>query len=118
MVAAALLFSFAGSLVANERLSMAVSPAQSFAPTTLTVRLHVDADSGNRALEVVAESIAYYRSSVIPLDGASAPRTISFEMRNVPGGEYDVTGYLIDSAGNGRATVRQHVIVIDSADRE
>lgn len=60
----------------GERLTMAVSPAQSFAPTTLTIRVHVKPDAENRALEIVAESGDYYRSSRIPLDGNEAPRTI------------------------------------------
>jgi hypothetical protein len=63
----------------GERLTMAVSPAQSFAPTTLTIRVHVKPDAENRALEIVAESGDYYRSSRIPLDGNEAPRTIVVE---------------------------------------
>ena len=112
---AALLLPLAASLDANEPLSMAVSPLQSFAPTSLTIRLHVEPDAGNRALEVVAESGEYYRSSSIQLDGSEAPRTISFEFRDVPRGNYDVRGTLISSAGRARAAVRQHVIVIDPA---
>jgi hypothetical protein len=118
ILAAALLLSATVSLDANDALSMAVSPAQSFAPTNLTIRVRVAPDAGNRALEVVAESGAYYHSSRIQLDGADAPRTISFEMRNVPGGDYDVTGAVINSSGHARAAVRTHVIVIDSADRK
>jgi hypothetical protein len=112
---AAVLLSLAGSIGASAPLSMAVSPAQSVAPTNLTIRVHVIPDDGNRALAVVAESDEYYRSSQIPLDGAEAPRTISFEFRNIPGGDYDVKGTLIDNVGKERAAVRQHVIVIDPA---
>ena len=115
LTAAAFLLSSAMALDANEPLSMAVSPAQSFAPTNLMIRLHVEPDRVNRALEVVAESGEYYRSSEIQLEGSEAPRTISFEFRNVPGGDYDVRGTLISSAGKARAAVRQHVIVIDAA---
>jgi len=118
ILTAALLFSFAVSPDASEPLSMAVSPAQSFAPTNLTIRVHVEPHADNRALEVVAESGAYCRSSRMQIDGSEAPRTISFEIRNVPGGEYDMRGALINSAGKERAAVRTHVIVIDSADRE
>jgi hypothetical protein len=113
--AAALLLSSSVSLDANDPLSMTVSPAQSFAPTNLTIRVRVEPDDINRALEVVAESGEYYRSSSIQLDGLEAPRTISFEFRNVPGGNYDVHGSLITSAGKQRAAIHQHVIVIDPA---
>jgi hypothetical protein len=118
VLAAALFLSLATSLDANEPLSMAVSPLQSFAPTNLTIRLRVAPDDANRALEVVAESGEYYRSSSIELDGSEAPRTISFEFRDVPGGNYDVRGTLISSGGKARAAVRQHVIVIDQGSLE
>lgn len=115
--AAAWLLSLAVSVKvkANEPLSMAVSPAQSFAPTNLTIRVRVEPDDVNRALEVVAESGTYCRSSQIPLEGSQAPRTISIEFRNVPGGDDDVRGTLTGSAGKQRAAVRLHVIVIDPA---
>jgi hypothetical protein len=115
ILTAALLMSSAASLDATEALTMAVSPLQSFAPTNLTIRLRVEPDAVNRALEVVAESGEYYRSSSIQLDGSEAPRTISFEFRDVPGGNYDVRGTLISSAGKSRGAVRQHVVVIDRA---
>jgi hypothetical protein len=99
----------------GERLTMAVSPAQSFAPTTLTVRVHVKPDAENRALEVVAESGDYYRSSRMQLDGNEAPQTIVVELRSLPGGDYEVRGALIDESGRARALVRMQVIVIGSA---
>ena len=115
IVASVLFLSSAVSINANEPLTIAVSPMNSFAPTNLTVRLHVEPDRGNRALEVVADSGAHYRSSLIQLDGAEAPRTISLEIRNLPGGDYDVRGSLIDSAGHQRASVHKQVIVLGSA---
>ena len=54
-----LFLSLAMSVRANVLLTMAVSPVQSFAPTNLTIRIHVEPDAGNRALEVVAESGEY-----------------------------------------------------------
>jgi hypothetical protein len=116
--ASALLLSSAVSINATEPLTMAVSPARSFAPTNLTIRVRVEPDAGNRGLEVVAESSDYYRSSRIQLDGAEAPRMISVEIRNLPGGDYDVRGALIDSAGRERAAVRKQVIVLGSAGSE
>lgn len=113
--AAALVLSSAVPLKSNEPLTMAVSPVQSFAPTNLAIRVHVEPDAGNRALEIVADSGAYYRSSRIQLDGAEAARTIVLEIRNLPGGEYDVRGALIDSTGRERAVVRKQAIVLGSA---
>jgi hypothetical protein len=99
----------------SERLTMAVSPAQSFAPTTLTVRVHMTPDAENRALEVVADSGDYYRSSRIQLDGHEAPQTIVVELRSLPGGDYEIRGALIDESGRAHASVRKQVIVIGSA---
>ncbi len=118
LFASALFLSSAVSISANEPLTMVVSPVQSFAPTNLTIRVHVEPDAGNRAFEVVAESGEYYRSSRIQLDGADAPRVISLEIRNLPNGDYDVRGALINSAGRERAAVRRQVIVLGSAGSE
>src|SRR2546421_4785942 len=64
----------AGPLGASERLTLRVSPAVSFAPANLVVRATIEAHSANRAVEVVAESSEFYRSSGIELDGGNAPR--------------------------------------------
>jgi hypothetical protein len=114
----ALLFSSALSLDSHELLTMAVSPAQSFAPTNLTIRVRVEPDAGNRALEVVADSGEHYRSSRIQLDGSDAPRAISLEIRNLPAGNYDVRGALINSAGRQRAAVHAQVTVLGPAGSE
>jgi hypothetical protein len=118
IVAAALFLSSAVFVTAKDPLTMAVSPVQSFAPTNLTIRVHVEPDADNRALEVVAESGEYYRSSRIQLDGVDTPRTISLEMRNLPGGDYDVRSALINSTGRERAAVRAQVRVLGSAGNE
>jgi len=104
------------TVTASERLTIAVSPLQSFAPTTLMVRIHVAPDVDNRALEVTAESGEYFRSSLIQLDGKEAPRTIAVELRGLPGGDYQVRGTLIDNAGRPRASVHQQVIVLAGPD--
>ena len=113
ILAVALFFSSAVSVTATNPLTMTVSPARSFAPTTLTIRVQVEPDADNRELEVVAESSAYYRSSRLPLEGAGAPRTTSLEIKNLPGGNYEVRGALIDGAGRRRAAVRMEVVVLE-----
>ena len=56
MLAAALLLVSGVSRDVDVPLSIAVTPMQSFAPTTLTIRVHVPPDDANRALDVVADS--------------------------------------------------------------
>ena len=99
---------------AGERLALKVSPAVAFAPANLIVRTTVEADSANRAMEVVAESRDFYRSSSVELDGDKAPRTTQFEFRSLPPGMYAVRAILLGSDGHTRAAVRQDVNVIAS----
>jgi hypothetical protein len=96
----------------GEYLRIAVSPAHSFAPSNLNIRARVIPHAENRALEIVAESEDFYRSSQVPLEGDLAPATIMFEFRGVPGGEYKVYGILTDSGGRQRAMAQQQVRVI------
>ena len=110
-----LFLSSALPLNASERLAIAVSPRQSLAPASLMVRVSIVPDVANRALEVVAESEAYYRSSRIQLDGDGAPATSLLEFRRLPDGDYEVRAILIDSTGLPRALAREHVVVIPAS---
>jgi len=101
-------------LGAGERLTIKVSPAISFAPANLNVRAMIEADAENRAVEVVADSVNFYRSSEIQLEGDKAPRTTTFEFRSLPPGTYEVKVMLIGVDGRQRALARQQVNVIAS----
>ena len=100
-------------LGASERLSMRVSPSVAFAPANLVVQTMVEADQNNRAIEIVAESASFYRSSEIQLDGDRAPRTTVFEFKSLPGGTYDVTATLIGADGT-LTSVHKEVNVISN----
>jgi hypothetical protein len=95
----------------SERMTIRVSPAVSFAPANLVVRATIAANPDNRAVEIVAESTEFYRSSEIQLDGEHAPRTSQFEFRSLPPGMYEVKAILRGASGE-RASVRQQVNVI------
>ena len=102
---------------AGERLALRVTPAVAFAPADLVVRTMVEADSANRAMEIVAESADFYRASEIELDGERAPRTTSFEFRGLPPGTYVVTAVLFGADGHARAQVRAGTHVVESGQR-
>ena len=102
----------------SEKLTLRVTPAVAFAPANLIVRATIAADPGNRAVEIVAESNDYYRSSEIQLDGEQAPRTNTFEFRSLPPGSYQVKATLLDSTGQPRAAARSQVNVIASGARD
>jgi hypothetical protein len=99
---------------AGDKLTMRVSPAVAFAPANLVVRAYVPADPDNRAIEVVAESADFYRSSEMQLDGDKAPRTNIFEFRSLPTGTYQVSAVVIGSHGDAKALVRSEVNVMAS----
>jgi hypothetical protein len=103
---------------AGEVITVTVSPAVAFAPATLVVRAKIEADARNRAVEIVAESPTFYRSSEIQLDGDRAPRTNTIEFRSLPSGTYDVKATLRDASGQPRAAVRSSVNIIESAGRD
>jgi len=99
---------------AKERISMQVSPAMSFAPANLLIRTRVEPDADNRAMEVIAESGEFYRSSAIQLEGDRAPRTVTFEFRSLPPGEYQVTAVVIGTDGQRRAIARSRANVMET----
>jgi len=101
-------------LGAGEKITMKVSPAVAFAPANLIVRAMIVADAENRAVEIVAESADFYRSSTIQLEGEKAARTSMFEFRNLPPGTYEVRANLIGADGGLRARIRQQINVIGS----
>jgi hypothetical protein len=105
---------FALPSAAGEPLAMRLSPSVAFEPAALTVRTVIEADAANRALEIVAASADFYRSSRIELEGASARRLNVFEFRNLPSGSYEVTSVLVGADGQ-RTTVSRRFRVSASA---
>jgi len=113
-----LLVAAASQLAAVERLKLNVSPSVAFAPANLVVRASIEPDAENRAVEVEAESSAFYRSSEIDLDGDRAPRTNTFELRDLPAGTYEVRATLMGPGEAIRATAHQEVDVMGNGDDE
>ncbi len=87
------------SVHSGERLAMKVTPPLAIAPAGLTVRTTIEKSDENRALEVVAESPTYFRSSEISLDGDRAPRVSEWVFRGLPAGRYEIRATLIGSRG-------------------
>lgn len=112
LMLSALLVMATVSASGSDALKLAVSPKQSFAPSNLHIRARVIPDPTNRVLEIVAESGEFYRSSKTQLEGDQAPAMISFEFRGVPGGDYMISGTLIDDKGKRRAVATEHVMII------
>jgi len=97
---------------AGDQLKMTVSPAHSFAPAVLRVRVSIEPSAANRSLEVIADGDQFYRSSEIQLEGDHSPATFNLEMRDLPEGDYRVVGILKDGAGHERSLVSRDVRVL------
>lgn len=100
------------TLEAGAALSMTVTPTAAFAPSNMRVRFRIEPSASNRALMIVADSMEFYRSSVVQLDGERAARLMIFEYHTLPAGEYEIRGSLLDSSGHERASVRQMARII------
>ena len=84
---------------AGDLLTMKIAPPAAPAPAYLSVRVTVDPNTDNRAIEVAVESPEYFTSSRIDLDGDLAPRTTMFAFGRLPSGEYEVTATLVGDRG-------------------
>src|SRR5215467_13278664 len=93
---------------AEERMRITVNPSVGVAPTDIHITARVAPNDDNRALEVVAESAEFLRSSEEPLDGAAAPRVTSIVFRGLPAGEYLVTATL--KAADGTVVVAKRFL--------
>jgi hypothetical protein len=98
--------------VARESISIRVSPTMAFAPAELVIQTSIEPDANNRAVEIIADSAAFYRSSEIQLEGDLAPKTTTVRFHGVPAGEYDVTAVVIGAGGQPRALAHAHVNVL------
>ena len=98
-------------LVARPTIELHVSPMVAAAPATLRIRVTVPPHAENRAVAIVADSDALFRSSEVALEGGKAPRNVMVEYRNLPSGVYEVRGVLVDVRGKEIAATRSTVTV-------
>ena len=103
------------SLGGASRLAMKVSPTLAYAPARLWVHTRVERNTENRAIEIIAESEEFYRSSEIQLDGERAPRETTFEIRGLPAGLYDVMAVLKGVGGRKLEMVHTQVTLFEAA---
>jgi hypothetical protein len=75
---------------ADEAISITVRPAVTSYRGSAQLKVLVARDEKNRLLTWEVDGPNYYRSSSQDLDGASAPRSYLFMVRELPAGEFDV----------------------------
>ncbi len=106
------LVAIAYPLRASDPLKISVTPAYSFAPSTLRVVVKLERSAENRAIEIFAESEDFYRSSEFSLDGEQSPAIVELNVHDAPGGTYRIAAVLKNSAGRPRASAEKEVTVI------
>jgi hypothetical protein len=100
----------------NPRIAVHVTPPIAPEPATVRIRTTVEPHTSNRQLQVTVDSGEFYRSSMQQLDGASAPRTTMFELRDLPSGDYQVTAQVTGPNGL-RLVTRSRVVVVGMRSR-
>ena len=98
-------------LGAEPKLDLRVSPAVSAAPATLQIRITIPPNPKNRAVAIVADSDAFFRSSELALAGEKSPRNIVIEYRSLPPGTYEIRSVLVDVHGEEVAVARSTATV-------
>ncbi len=93
------------------RVRARVWPMFAQAPAIVRIEVLVEPDEENRALEIVADSGDYFRSSSIPLEGVRAARFHAVEYRSMPAGRYFIDVELRGRSGAVQAADRRQLEV-------
>jgi len=83
----------------GDELTLRMTPRFVSAPGYLRSLIRVAPNADNRMLRVEIDSDAYYRSSDIELDGASAPMSHFMDWKEVPAGKYDLIVTVMGPSG-------------------
>jgi hypothetical protein len=76
---------------AEDHLSVQASPYTSIEPARVRLLVRVERDKANRSMVIVVDSPRLFRSSLIPLNGDSAPSVHLVDLKSLPEGRYTVT---------------------------
>jgi hypothetical protein len=93
----------ANQITASDAVSVSVSPTVANEPARVTIRVSVEPDADNRALDVITESENFFRRSYRQLEGERSARTSVFEYDGLPAGDYQVRVVLIAEDGSPEA---------------
>lgn len=89
----------ANQITASDAVSVTVSPTVAQEPARITIRVSVEPDADNRALNVITESENFFRRSFQQLEGERSARTSVFEYDGLPAGDYEVRVVLVAEDG-------------------
>lgn len=79
--------------------SVTFSPVVAFAGSDLRVVVRVQPDAGNRRLQLSVDAPTFYASTERQLDGLEGARAHTFNVRELPAGDYQIVATLEGSNG-------------------
>jgi len=103
--------------LANDPLDIRVRRHFSVEPATLALDVVVERHAENRAMQVFVDSVGYYRSSLVQLDGDAAPRISTVRYKDLPAGSYEIRAILYGPGEKPRATAIRGFEVLARAGR-
>ena len=103
--------SSAAPLNADEPITVSVYPTVAVARGTARVRIFVERNDQNRWLNWEVDGPEYYRSSQAQLDGAEAPRSWFYEIKDLPEGSYAIRA-TVRRSNNSEAVARTSITVM------
>jgi hypothetical protein len=80
----------AASLNADQPITVSVYPAIATARGTTQLKIFVERNDQNRALNWEVDGPGFYRSSTAQLEGSAAPRSWFFFVKDLPEGTFEV----------------------------
>jgi hypothetical protein len=101
----------------GDPLILKVNPSIATSPGAVRARVSVDPHADNESLEIVADSLSFYRSSTITLDGELAARSYTMIFERLPAGEYEIRAAVERSDGTSLVEVLPVTILKRKGDK-
>jgi hypothetical protein len=102
-----------GLPAAEEPISLTVRPAVASTTSATQIKVIVPRSERNRALRWEVDGPGYFRSSTMDLNGAKAPATFVFVVRNLPEGEVEIRA-IVRRNDDSEALARRQIVVLGS----
>ena len=103
--------SSAASLNADEPITVSVYPAVAVARGTAQLKIFVQRNDENRALNWEVDGPGFYRSSTAQMEGAAAPRSWFFFVKDLPEGTFEVRA-TVKRSNNSQSVAQASITVV------
>lgn len=101
-------------LSADEAISITVRPAVAVANGNAQLKVLVGRNEMNRSLMWEVDGPNFYRSSLMELEGASAPRSYFFLVKGLPEGYFEVRATVVRN-DNSQVVDKSRIMVVGSS---